>query len=78
MSMNIALAPVAVQKAFDHVRSFFPDVVSVEYDEDCRWTFLNAAGIAPTFGEHDVDQEILEDAADAQYNVSVPVKYISE
>ncbi len=78
MSKSISLAPIEVQNAFAHVRSFFPDVVSVSFDEDCRWSYETVGGYSPDFDDHDIDQDILEAAADAQYNIMVPVEYIAD
>ncbi|AZU97965.1 hypothetical protein BZF66_05890 [Salmonella enterica] len=75
MIKEITTAPIEVQKAFEHVRSFFPDVNRVLYDEDCCWTYMDAFGAAPSFEGYDVDQAILEAGADAQYNIAVPVAY---
>lgn len=74
-SININAAPVEVQQAFEHVRSFFPEVTSVAYDEDCRWCFMTDDLNAPSFCGVDVEDSILEAAADAQYNIAVPVTY---
>ena len=75
--IKINAAPVEVQKAFEHVRSFFPDVISVEFDKDCRWLYSTSDDAAIlSFGDVAIDQEILEDAADAQYNIAVPVTYV--
>lgn len=69
MKLNIIDAPVEVQVAFNHVRELFPEVTSVTYDELCRWEYNTDQVFT------NVDQQILELAADAQYNIRVPVTY---
>ncbi|AZF88560.1 hypothetical protein TAC_0172 [Acinetobacter phage TAC1] len=75
-TVNIENAPLAVQKAFEHVKSFFPTLTSVEYDEICHWDFQERGWKSLNFGNVDIDIGILNDAADAQYNIGVPVRYI--
>lgn len=74
-SINISEAPEAVQKAFNHVREHFPLVTEVIYDSNCRWSYQGADGYYPIF-ENEVNTDILEYGADAQYNVKVPVLYV--
>jgi hypothetical protein len=74
-NINIINAPVEVQNAFAHVREAFPNVTVLMYNEDCQWAFINSDGTAPSFEGANIQLPILEAAADAQYNISVPVTY---
>jgi len=53
-----------VKVALDHVRSLFPDVVCVTYDEEWRWHYETGSGFLPSFDER-IDIALLEDAADS-------------
>jgi len=77
-TVNIENAPVAVQKAFEHIKSLFPTLTSVEYDDICHWDYQEEGWKSLNFHNVKVDIGILEDAADAQYNIGVPVRYISK
>ena len=55
---------LAVQKALEHVRQFFPNVNTVLYGTDGRWLFLDGIE-APNFEGYSIDVSILEQAADS-------------
>lgn len=74
-TINITNAPVEVQAAFAHVREAFPNVTVLMYNEDCQWAFINSDGTAPSFKDACIQLDILEAAADAQYNIAGPVTY---
>ncbi|AYD85809.1 hypothetical protein Aci022_168 [Acinetobacter phage vB_AbaM_B09_Aci02-2] len=77
-TVNIVNAPEEVKKAFEHVKSFFPTLTSVEYDEICHWDFQERGWKSLNFRNVNIDIGILNDAADAQYNIGVPVRYVSK
>ena len=58
------IIPFAVKKAFEHVKSIYPAVTQVAFDEDQRWLYSDASGDAPDF-EGKVNVDLLELAADA-------------
>jgi hypothetical protein len=66
-----------VRAAFDYVATFAPEVASVEYDEECRWSFMDSTGkpvVFPEFGADGkpLDVSALEAAADV---VDFPSKF---
>lgn len=67
--MNKALAiPEPVRKAIEHVRSLYPGVCMVVFNDMTRWHYMDDDFYAPKFGEDgqpSPDQSILEAAADA-------------
>jgi hypothetical protein len=67
----------AVQAAFTLVATFAPDVATVDFDEDCRWTFKDAQGTPVIFPKSDVvmDVSTLEAAADV---VNTPSTFVRE
>lgn len=67
-------APIQVIKALEHVKSVFPSVTQVSYDDACRWVYRTDSGFPPMFTD-DIDIGILNEAADAVYNIAVPVLY---
>ena len=56
--------PEEVFHALNHVRTFFPEVIQVQYDKEGRWIYSDFDGVAPVF-RCDVNISILEDAADS-------------
>lgn len=69
---SVSPIPEAVTRAFEHVRTAYPDVTEVVFDTDARWEYKRADGSAPNF-EGQIDVSILEAAADAL--TSVPACY---
>ncbi len=57
-------APAHVQRAFDHVKSIFPEVVMVMYTPTMKWMYIDEDGEAPAFNDQ-VDVSLLEDAVDS-------------
>jgi hypothetical protein len=68
--------PAEVTKALNHVRSVFPQVTSVRYDDEGRWLFTDSHGDAPAFNGK-IDIGILEDAADAVYGTHPTPAYFN-
>ena len=54
-----------VDKAFRHVRSFFPEVQYLVVDVSGRWHWFDDEFFAPSFDGIDIDIEILQDAIDS-------------
>lgn len=75
-TLKISEAPKEVQEAFEHVKSFFPTLSIVEYDGQCLWDYQGLKEEVFDFHNVDIDINILHDAADAQYKVGSPVRYI--
>lgn len=64
--------PDAVRAALAHVRHHHPEVCQVFFGIDQRWHYCGEAFESPVFGP-EIDQTILEDAADAV--TSLPAAY---
>ena len=72
-----AFQETALRTAFDYVATFAPEVSSVSFDDDCRWCFMDAAGMSVVFPQFDqagqvLDVAPLEAAADV---VDFPATY---
>ena len=73
--LPLSQAPQAVIDAFNHVSTHIQNLASVEYDVMCEWCYTTEGGLAPTFKGIGIDVGILDQGADAQYNIGVPIKY---
>jgi hypothetical protein len=56
--------PSPVKKAFNHVKSFHPEVTMVVFNKYGQWQFMDDNFDAPTFNEK-IDMSLLEDACDS-------------
>ncbi|QXL90404.1 hypothetical protein [Salmonella phage NINP13076] len=63
-TLNMSQAPKQVKDAFNAVKSVFPDVSMVIYDEDGRWCYCDQNSNAPDFNDQ-ISVDLLEDGADA-------------
>lgn len=57
-------APEAVTKAMEHVRTFFPEVDTVVYDLEGRWTYSKLGTVPGPFPDA-IDCALLQEGADA-------------
>lgn len=53
-----------VKAALDYVRTFFPQITEVEYDESGNWTYKDDNGNAPAF-PLELDESVLNEASNA-------------
>lgn len=49
-----------LKAAFDYVASFAPNVASVEFDDDCRWCYMDSTGKPVVFPEFGSGGEMLD------------------
>lgn len=74
--MHIKNAPKAVQEAFEHVRTYYPEVTSVRYEDVDgfeQWAYYDADGNAPSFDDTGIDIDLLENGLGAVG--TLPVSY---
>ncbi|AFC21475.1 hypothetical protein GAP32_027 [Cronobacter phage vB_CsaM_GAP32] len=70
-----AYIPKAVRQAFDMVKRVYPNVTQVEYDDNGNWLYSDGKSFFPSFNNINIDVGVLEHAADAAYNVGIPVTF---
>jgi hypothetical protein len=70
--------PGAVVKAVEEVRSFHPEVTQVFYGRDNRWLFCDDDFEVPKGWSKQIDQGVLEDAADSVPNLPAAYAVIEE
>lgn len=66
----------AVHRVLAHVRSMFPEIIKVEYDNGGRWLYKDASNYAPNFHGR-VDIDLLENAQSFLEGIE-PITYIWE
>ena len=74
--LPINKAPAVIQAAFAEVQAVFPDLATVSYGDDMRWTYTLQSGEQPAFPEGLLNTTILEAGADAL--TSTPVTYTAD
>ena len=62
--------PPKVMTAVDHVRTFFPEVAMVVFNDVGRWQYMGEDFEHVAFKYAPIDQSLLEAAADESYEVA--------
>lgn len=57
--------PTEVNKALEHMKTFFPEVTMVVFNIHGQWSYMTDSFYNPDFGNSNIDTSILEDASDS-------------
>jgi hypothetical protein len=64
----------AIQKAFEHVKSHYPNVIGVVFSSTNKWLYYQHDFVTPTFNDS-IDIGLLNEALDEAYSKGLPFVY---